>query len=412
MKPSRRADLAISLGLALPLCLLYILLGEVLERTAHLYDYFGADPWTASSGALHPEPRHLLVPLFLEPPAALLTWLGLSRGDAQVGLNAAFGGLGVVLAYYLFRHLLQGRVEAILLAALFGLTMSQLLFAALPETYAVASAGLVAVFLLFARSVAARRVPEGAWFGVALFTVGITTSNLAPVAVLYVLALRASRVPSILGRLLRTAMLFVLVVGGLVVVQGAVLGTGNPISRATLREEWEATVQSVVTPEPGDPPHAMARTPRELGRNLLLFGFVGGMPGRTVSPDPSDTKIKIEYFRHPTRFTTIGVAAVGLWLLLWASGFVRNAVAAWRRENSPEPLYLLGVVVVVAGHGLLITVYNPGEMFAYTPLILFPLLLLGTHRGILERAGGRTLLAAVVALAASNNVMVLLQMVR
>jgi hypothetical protein len=334
---------------------------------------------------------------------------GFGRGTGAIVVNAAFAAFAVVLAHRTFRRLLQNGVQATLLAALFGLSMSQLAFGAIPETYAIATAGIVAVFLVFLTDLESGRVSPGAWFGVALFAVGVTTSSLAPVGVLFTLIVFATRQRRPVLRIADAALLLLIAMVSLLRFQSALLGTRNPIHQTILLDEIHDIEQKVLKPSPEDPPYGPARTPRELGRNILLLDFVAGYPGRTSLPT---SLVKLEYFGYPVRFSPLGFAAAGLWLILWTAGLLTNIRGLVRGDSWPNRYYWGAVMVVVAGDGLLLALYNPVEMYLYTPLILFPVLLLGVSRAAFSYRAYRFALAALVVVLGANNLMVIQQMIR
>jgi hypothetical protein len=236
----------------------------------------------------------------------------------------------------------------------------------------------------------------------------VTTSNLAPAAVLYGLALVQARRPRPILALLLGTVVFLGTLVTLVQVQRAALGTRNPFDAEVLREELE-DVRRDVLGQGEEHSHRQARTPSELGRNLFVLDFVAAVPGRTPL---NGTSVKLEYSLQPLRFNPIGLAGLAAWLLLWGSGLLRNVRALVRRDEWPPRFYYLGLGIVVAGNGVLLTLYNPGEMYLYTPLILLPVLLLGINRDLLRTGPGMALLAGTAGLFALNNLTVILAMIR
>jgi len=392
---------------------LYFVLGRRLAPFEDVYDFFGADMWDDLD--LGAEYRHILVPLFVSPFAALVRRLAGTVGVQAALLNAMFGALAVALAFEVFLRLVGQLRAATLLALWYGVSMSQMLFSAVPETYAIGATGIVATYLVCLASLATRRMRFLPWFGVALWTIGITTSNIAQTTVAYAAAARGAADTRRVLRGVALAAAVLATVAALVHTQTRVLDTEPLLTMSAVRDEM-ADFRASVVAQPSDigeggvpyPPYSEVRTATNLASNFFLLGFVGGAPGRMAR---DEDRIKIEYIGHPLRFAPLGAVAAALWLILWGTGLVANVRAAWRRRDWPPPVFLAALGVIVAGNLLLFTLYNPVEMYLYTLLTAFPILLLGVNGELLRKPRWAVLLAVLVLLAALNNVNVITTMV-
>lgn len=384
--------------------LLYFALGSILATLDAVYDYFGADMWVDLDP--NAEYRHMLVPIFVEPVVRVVRRLFASVPAQAAALNAAFGALAVALAFQVFLRVVRSSREATLLALLYGVSMSQMLFSSVPETYAIGASGIVATYLVFLVSLATGRLRFLPWFGVALWTVGITTSNVAQTAVAYVAAAR--RAPG-QRRVLRGALLGVAVLASVILFlrfQPGIVGSRPLLSLEALQTEYIDIVSNVVPPPdpedegPPDPPLSEGRSVRLLATNYLLLGFVGGVPGRSPL---DDHRTKLEYFGHPLRFTPLGLVAAVLWIVLWLAGVRANLRAARARDAWPPRTFLGATGLIVAGNLLLFTIYNPIEMYLYSLLTTFPILLLGVNGEMLRKPRWAAALAVLVVLMGLNN---------
>jgi len=125
---------------------------------------------------LHPLFVLLLNPLGLAIRAALRAFgVGAPARVAALVLTSAAGAVSVALFFALLRRWLGPGLLALLWAAVFGLSSSQLVFGSLPETFVFSGLGLLAVGLVAAdpaRSAAARLAAAVACFGMALSNLG------------------------------------------------------------------------------------------------------------------------------------------------------------------------------------------------------------------------------------------------
>lgn len=409
---SRRAAWGQSLALFALFFVLYFALGGVLARLDLLYDFFGADMWLE----LEPnaEYRHMLVPAFTEPLAIIIRRLTEVPALRTAALNAAFGALAVALSLQVFLRLVRANLPAFLLALLYGVSMSQLLFSSVPETYAIGAGGIVATHWLFLVSLERRRIALLPWFGVALWTIGITTSNIAQTAVAFAAAGRAATGKWQVRRgVMLTAAVFAAVVV-LLPLQSRLLGTRPLLSVGALRAEYVDMVENIVPPPPDpedddepDPPLSEARRPHLLATNYFLLAFVGGEPGRSAASE----RTKLEYFGYPVRLLPVGYAAAALWLVFWVAGLTANLRDASRRTRWPPPHFLSALGVIIVGNLILFTIYNPLEMYLYSLLIAFPILLAGINGELLRSRKWLALLGVLLVLVAFNNVEIITTMI-
>jgi len=136
---------------------------------------------TRVGGAHYRTQLHPLFVLLLNPPGLLLRGtlrvLGVESSGrlAAILLTAAAGALGVALFFLWLRRLNVVPRSSGLWALLFGLSSSQMVFGALPETFAFSGLGLIAAFLVLAdagRPAALRALTAVACFGMALSNLG------------------------------------------------------------------------------------------------------------------------------------------------------------------------------------------------------------------------------------------------
>jgi len=406
------ATLSPHLAYAVPLVLfsafflLYFALGSILAPLENVFDFFGADMWEDPDR--DGEIRHLLVPLFLEPVFLVARQVSMATHTQAAAINAAFGALAVALSYRVFLLLVGFARQAVLLSLFYGVSMSQLLFAAIPETYAIGATGITGTYLVFLVSLSAKRMRFLHWFGVGLWTIGITTSNVAQTTVAYAAAAHETDSPrrALRGMMLVGALL--LTVAILLQVQARIFDGRSPLSTEAVRDEFHAFLGYVERPSlnPGgkgvpDSPQGDGRSVKLLAVNYLLLGFVGARPGRTPV---EDHVTKLEYFGHPLQFQPLGLAALALWLALWVAGLMANVRSAMAGARWPPPAFFAALGIILVGNMMLFMIYNPREMYLYSLLTTFPILLLGVNGALICRPGWTALLTGLVLLTALNNV--------
>lgn len=418
------SDLTRAIALSLAFFILYRLLGTIVIAATGLrgpdeptkFELFGADiddwlglTWSAAF-------RHPLIPLFLKPFGEIVSRLVGDPVRQGILVNAGFGGTAVGLAYLVFRQLEIRVGTALLLATFYGVSMSQLVFGSLPESYAISACSIVTTFWVFLVSLRQGRLNLLRWIGAGVFSLGVAVATFPQTAVAFAFAMRSSGKK---GTRRRATTVFVVAVVAVVVVLLSVqthwLGQTDLLSAAAMRDEYEDVVDNVSLASRTDRTAAtvgeqMSWTGWELARNLLLLDFVGGHPGRTVLPE-TDGRFAIEYVGHPLRFGVAGLMASAMWLPFWVFGVFSNVRGLLTRRSQTHPRIVKALLTIVAGNVLLLAAYNPTEMFLYTPLTAFPILLLAVSPELLARRLWQAIVGILACATTINNVGVLLQMV-
>lgn len=120
---------------------------------------------------------HPLFVFFLNPVGRLLTSVTYSEITASLLLNSSFGGLAVVLCFYYFYLVGRDILASVLLAVVFGLTTTQLVFGSIPETYIVATCTIIFAHILVNVSSQGKIVSMWKWVLAGVLTLGVTTTN-------------------------------------------------------------------------------------------------------------------------------------------------------------------------------------------------------------------------------------------
>lgn len=417
-------DIATWVLLSLTFVVLYAWLGFRVVKLYPQVELFGSDmdDWIglqiAGDGRLKTFAtvatfRHPLVPLLALPVLSLVRTVVADPVGQAVVTNAVFGAVAVGLGYYVL--LLTGlrRSAATGFAALTGLSMSYAVFGSMPETYAMTIAAIAAIYLLMIVSLVRRRFSVIAWTAMLVCSAGVALATIANALVALAGAwwlLRKSVGCRAVATTVATAGF--LLVGG-VKVQHWLLGTEDVASLQSWREERRdlgenlaITASPIPMTMPGGRLERTLDDARELVRIGLIASVVGPEPIRTLRPGQTT---KIEYFGYPLRFRWTGAGAIVLWVPLCATG-ISARLRPRTRPLRHEWVWQSGIAVVLCGYAALLVAYNPREMFLYTSLWTFTLILACAAPGLYTRRLWTVGLWGLVVLVGVSNVSTIIKM--
>ncbi|NLO79595.1 MAG: hypothetical protein GX093_04690 [Xanthomonadaceae bacterium] len=197
--------------LLLALCLpVYLTFANTLDRLEVTEQYnllFDADAnrgakcfangWASGRTIVHPNLCNLTNPL-VRVTAGALAVLGLAEGGAELRHRVALAlvpivsSLTVLLVFATFLTLRCGAPGAFLLALLYGVSFSQLIFGSMPEHFALSGFALVLTLWLLSQAVEHRRYSLPLWAVAGVLSLSITITNflLFGLALLAALGLR------------------------------------------------------------------------------------------------------------------------------------------------------------------------------------------------------------------------------
>lgn len=354
---------------------------DVLARDETLFD---ADPESRLRGLAHNWLRNVTIAhpnfghFFATPIRALAGAahaLSLAPGDDQERTRDAIGlwvaplaaGAKTACLFGLAWLLGMGWIRATLLAAVGALSFSQLLFGCLPETYGPSGLALALAYLLLALDLRRGREPRWpAWLAVGVLTTGITITNVAAVALLFLFATRAA------GRPLGSSILRTTGFGALCLSINAVLALagnlayGQPVDLAR-----ELAHKST---------HAAGSSPAFAGRMAALPGaladtFAPPAPIAGYIPDPSDEAMCIRVLELPSdpapRATWLGLAVLAL--ILAGALLTFAARGPWRTLGSASLAVLAFNAALHAGWGSAPFLYSQHWHLSALVLLAIPL---------------------------------------
>lgn len=354
---------------------------------------------------------HPIYVLMVNPWGALAAKLAGSEVDAAVLLNSFMGAAAVALGFLFFWLRTKRLPDAALLASLFGLSASQLILSSVPDTPSLAACSLLVTYILFLRALGSGRLRLPVWILAGVFSLGVTTTNLAQTVICFVIGdfavngrrgLRhlAVRLLGLLGGILAITALLAL-------LQRAIYPSSNLFflpeayredmdyaSLLVLRSPWPVVVQ--------------------LFKNFSWLNFIAPFPATHAL---HWHKLPGVTFAGSLDFSVPGIAGSVLWFGLWIA-LAALALGALRRRRSEAAARNIGLPLAV---GLLLcllfnlmlhSIYGVGEKgrieyFLYTGNFTFLVLALWSLPLARPGKAVRALLLALVFCMGFNNLLVL-----
>lgn len=328
-----RVDLAVAVGLALVALALYAGFGLRLAQGRYFEFYnlaFDFDPpryvaLLAQAEFDRGNVKHPLT-LLMRPLAWPMLAAGIAPKAAAALVMAGFAAATVVVVFLFQRSLAVARGTAIALTALFAVSGCQVFTAMIPEAYGPAAFGIAAVWLLAVWRLADLRHGRMLRFALAVFSYGVTVTNLLQPVLAEALAWWRHRG---LRGAVRPMLRYGLAVGALCAVLTAlvwadVVWTFLADPAAMVKEVyWQRTK--------GERVGLVDVLLRLVGYGVVSPRFVS-----VVLPDG----ITMLDFRAPD-FGPLAALAFGLWQLFWLVG----AIAAFR--HPPTRWLALGLAATL-----------------------------------------------------------------
>ena len=363
---TNRYDILWALALGLMFSVLYIRVAQDYRTMAGytVYDnvLFDADHCDALKGWISKHKgTHPLLPLFAVPVSAVF---GRVCGSYELGLavmSGCIGGFSVILFFSLCRMRVE-RLPAVAVTALFGVSMNQIVFSGIPDTYILVAISIMPSFMLLLYGLRSGKIPILLWIcaGVSAFSITITT--LAQMAIclaaLIIVTRRSFRQLIIYGVGICSASIAVGTL--LVLIQHALFPDAQLFFRPDVYEYEMQYLTPLIVEHPG----AVAD---ELIKSFFLFNFVGQDP-LVIRHEPG-LRVELVYYRASVEYGWLAMAAVVPWLLLYTWGAFKTAYHGTNRA------FIVTAWLCVGSHLVLHAFYSTDELFLYAPHYSFIVLL-------------------------------------
>jgi hypothetical protein len=390
----------------------YVLFNTDIPRVIGDMTIFGGDHYRTK---VHPLYVLLVNPL----GSSLVRVIGSELGTATL-LNSFLGAAGVLLSFIFFSQYMEKVFDAWLLAFVFGMSASQLIFGILPETASLAVCSLIVTYTLFVVSLKKSRANFLPWVLAGVFTLGVTTTNFVQTLICFGICsflasdgrrppespVRAGRGNFKPGTWLRWGLrvagfvtAVVLVTAGLALLQRAIYPSA---SLFFLPESYSEDLHYVDLTAFRKPLEVLG----QLLKHFLVINFIAPSPHLVSGPPGSLPAVD---FRVST-FHPYGIVALALWIAWWARRGL-NFRPAGKAPGFSSAL-ILGFLLCLGFNLALHSIYGLDDMFLYTGNFTFPVLgILAAPKDMAGR-GTRLLIAVFAGGLAINNLFVIAEILR
>jgi hypothetical protein len=397
-----RRNLLISLGLFTLFYCIYLSIGFSLIPQYQRLTWFGADHTDAIPGWISRNTRsfhkgsHPLLLLLITPFGSLIHSIISSSEVSVVLVNSFFGASAVFLSSIFFWRLAQKRVEMALLTIVFGLSMTQLVFGSLPETYALAACSIISTYILFLISLQDQKIYFGYWIIAGLFTFSVTITNFVQTLICLSTVVFRSHIKAKIVSILEYIGVIVSFAFLLSILQKVIFPQAKFFFLPTMVTYETKAVSALVLEHP-------LVVVEEIIKNFFLVNFIAPFPGIESNPQNPNGLI-LDFFMHPLNYNLVGAVGAALWLCLFTYGFYKNI-------RSRRRTFFNAVLCAVSFNIALHSIFGVNEIFLYTCNFSFPVLLLSLNESVFKMSYFRGILILIIVAMAVNNFTVLKQMI-
>jgi hypothetical protein len=395
-----RKTLLLGLNVMVLFFILYLSIGCVLRfpMADGKLGLFGADEtdpfaWTQFSRDpgfdYHHKAVHPLLLLIEVPFGSLLHGIGWPADVAAFVVNSFFGALAAGMAFLCFFLLTRSHLQAVLWAVFYGLTMSQLVFASVPEIYSAGACTIVFSYLLFLICRAKGKLYYPYWILAGIFSFGITSINFSHTLIAFIgtclLTVPKKDRIFLICQFAGTVVFCVILLSLLqkwIFPSAYLFFSPDDVLKNT--QFWKAHLS---WKEPG-------LFFGEAGKIFFLISFVAPVPHHMLTQGG-----ELSYFMSPLKYAVPGAIAGVAWLMILAVGLLKSCI------KNPAAFWVL--VSSVIFNTLFHMRYNGPEAFLYSPHIIFPLILLAACEIRFTNPYWKTVFAAFVMLVGINNILII-----
>lgn len=377
---------------------LYLFLGNLITPSLPKYNFFGSDywEWTLLKWEAYHKGSHPLILLLVVPLGFLVNSLITSTQISAVILNSFFGALAVLLSSVFFWNLTKKYLETSLLTILFGLSMSQLVFSAVPESYALASCSVIVTYIVFLISLQKQQLQLGYWLIAGLFSFGVTITNFSQTLICFIAFIFNQKRSKIISKTLGYIIAVLLLAIFISILQKMIFSNAKYFFLPTIVTTQLKYVQINLLSNP-------LLVIQEVIKNFLLVNFLSPSPFTGLLDSGSSSRLILGFFKVNLEYSWIGYIGLIMWLSLFTIGFSKNLTTSCNR------IYITAISGAVMYNITLHSFFGVEEMFLYTCHFTFPVLLLAANKSILEKKYFKLCLLFLILLMAINNLIVFIK---
>nr|MBA4405148.1 hypothetical protein [Nanoarchaeum sp.] len=282
---------------------------------------------------------------------------------ASIFVNSFYGALGVVLTFICFKILIKKTFEASLFCIIFGLSMSQIIYSSIPETYALSVCSIIPTYILFLICLERKKLLFTYWILCGVLSFGVIWVNFVPTIILFIITLIALKVNRKTIYLLRYLGLLALCIFVLRFLQKLLFATDLFPRMNVYWDLFCDEIQLWVF-------HNPLMIIKEIFKQFFILNFIGPFP-EIIRDGPN---IRMTYTRNPLVYNYTGYIGLIVWMLFFIVQIYRKCVA---RERN---YFFIGCVCIVVFYMIFHSFYGVKEIFLYNSLFTFTVLLLVTDR--------------------------------
>ena len=294
--------------------------------------------------------------LLLRPPTWLLSlFLNGDKFHAAILLNSIAGGLCVYLAWRFFKRRTGNTSYALLIAALLGLSNSQLILSTFLETYIFSAAALIAfLFLLESETYSLKHlVPAG------VIVFGITITNFVQTCILFFM--NPARRRSIL--LFVTAVVVIAIFAAF--VQDILYPSNNPFFIPSNLMGESAYRFNLFKAEP----RLIVSRVNLLLRHIALFDVVAPRPLILTDEVGCAFPCLQTYYKHRGVYVISSYVGFGSWLARswFAALLIAGGLYVWKLFKSPQKPYLQSALLLTILFNFILHMFYGDDPILYSP---------------------------------------------
>jgi hypothetical protein len=362
------------------------------------------DDITNPSAAHHRTNVHPLCVLMLNPVGCLIKNIVHSDIIAASAINSFLGALAPCLALAFFFLVGGNYLTSILLAGIFGFSMSQLFVSTVPNTAALSICSLLVTYILFLISLQRKQVWFVLWIAAGVLSLGSTISNFMQTLICFGLStivIRKEKNESALTKIAVFVVMVSLIAILLALIQHILYQTRLFWQPSGYEHEFQYSSFLILQ-------HPL-NVITEIAKHFFLVNVVGPLPNLFETYFHGRI-LQAVTFTGSLHYTFGGWLAAGLWIVVLAGGIVRNIYNMERNRT-----FYVGIALCLLFNLTLHSYYGIGgkdnigdiELLCYTGNFTFLIIALLGGYSASNKTRVRIVLALLIALMGCNNLFVM-----
>ena len=389
---------------------LYIIIGIGLLDNIEKFELFGSDydeffDWNNLQS--YHKGSHPLLLILLQPFKFVLGFFPFEKPILAVLLNSFFGASAVSLSYLFFWQQSKKYVETLILTIYFGLTMSQLAFSSIPESYSMAACSIIPTYILFFRCLQKQRIYLFLWILIGLLSFGVTITNFAQTLICFTIAVICIKSKNRIVTILEYGSVVICLSIFINIIQKSVLGGVYVFVPNMVTTEIDY-IRTTIFNQP-------LLVVAELFKHFFLVNFVSASPfppadnSAVFFPITSKTSPLIfwSFFGRSLSYSFVGLLGTFIWIYVSINGLYKNISLQNTGNNKNSRIFLFGVSLAILGNMALHSIYGAEEMFLYTCNFTFPVFILLINYQILQKPMFKLAWVVLILLAGVNNLSIM-----